>query len=300
MKALDVDWIAVDWGTSHVRAWALDQGGAVLGRAASDQGMSGLKPTEYQPALVNMVQAWLSDRTTPVIACGMVGARQGWIEAAYLHAPCAPQVADRFVQAPSSDARLQVWITPGVAQADPADVMRGEETQIAGFLTNRPDFQGMICLPGTHAKWVAVADGQIQHFTTAMTGEVFALLADQSVLRHTAGQGWNDGAFADAVRQSHADPDALMARLFSVRAEALLADPAPGAARARLSGLLIGAEIAAVQATGHIVLLGDQTLSRHYETALQELGLTTEVVDIEATTLDGLRHAKALLDRSGQ
>ena len=288
------DWIAVDWGTSHVRAWAMAGDGSVQGAAQSDQGMAGLDRAGFEPALLDLIGDWVPDDGVPIVACGMVGARQGWIEAPYLQTPCAP-LAGGFVQPAVDDPRLRIWIAPGVSQSDPADVMRGEETQIAGFVAARPKFQGVLCLPGTHAKWVTIAEGQIQHFSTAMTGEVFALLAEQSVLRHTAGEGWDDDAFAAAVREAYADPSALIARLFSVRAGALLSDPVPGAARARLSGLLIGAEIAAARPVGNVVLLGDAALSGRYRTALTCVGLEADVVDGEAATLDGLRRAKDLV-----
>jgi len=131
------DWIAVDWGTSHLRAWAMGPGGAVLGKAESADGMGGLRPAEFEPALLRLVESWLGTGTTPVIACGMVGAKQGWAEAPYRPVPCKPGAATPI--APNvTDPRIALHILPGISQDSPADVMRGEETQVAGILYETP------------------------------------------------------------------------------------------------------------------------------------------------------------------
>ena len=173
------DWIAVDWGTTNVRAWGLTSDGVVSCEASSSKGMGRLKPAEFESALLELVGSWLpQERRTSVLACGMVGARQGWIEAPYRQAPCAPVRAGEVVHPPTGDARLYVAILPGVSQTQPhADVMRGEETQIAGFLSERSHFDGVICLPGTHTKWVRIHAGEIVRFQTFMTGELFDLLS---------------------------------------------------------------------------------------------------------------------------
>ena len=137
MKA---DWIAVDWGTSNLRAWAMGASG-VLDHGESHEGMGTLSRDGFEPALLRVVSPWLQDgRVMPVIACGMVGARQGWIEAVYRAVPCSPVSAAQMTVAPTSDSRIRVHIAPGLSQDRPADVMRGEETQIAGALALNPGF----------------------------------------------------------------------------------------------------------------------------------------------------------------
>ena len=143
------DWIAADWGTTHLRVWAMS-GASQTDAAGSDRGMGKLAPDQFEPALLDLIAPWLGDGVTPVIACGMVGARQGWTEAGYGRVPCGALDAAP-VRAPTADPRLAVWILPGLSQADPPDVMRGEETQIAGFLSLNPGFDGVICLPGTYS-----------------------------------------------------------------------------------------------------------------------------------------------------
>ncbi len=135
--AVTPDWIAVDWGTSNLRAWAM-QGGRTLAEAVSDEGMGKLTREGFEPALLRLVGPWLGAGPMTVIACGMVGSRQGWHEAPYRTVPCPPVDPAGLVAAPVQDARLRVWLAPGLRQMQPADVMRGEETQIAGALALSP------------------------------------------------------------------------------------------------------------------------------------------------------------------
>ncbi|MEO1000289.1 MAG: 2-dehydro-3-deoxygalactonokinase, partial [Pseudomonadota bacterium] len=230
-------WIAADWGTTHLRVWAMGPEGAGEARQSAD-GMAGLAPGDFAPALARLTEGW---GEVPVIACGMVGAREGWREAPYRPVPCTP------LDPASSVTVGRVRILPGLSQAQPADVMRGEETLIAGLLADAPDFDGVLCFPGTHTKWVHVSAGEVVSFRTVMTGELFALLAERSVLRHVVGEEIDWDAFEAAVGEGQGAPGEVTARLFSLRARHLLEGPAPAAARARLSGLLIGAELTAVR-----------------------------------------------------
>jgi 2-dehydro-3-deoxygalactonokinase len=216
------EWIAVDWGTTHLRAYAM-QGNRAVAELASDDGMARLAPDQFEAALLHLVSSWLSG-PVEVVACGMVGSRQGWLEAPYRAVPCLPLDPAALVRVPTQDARLRVAIVPGLKQPHPADVMRGEETQIAGALALMPGFDGVLCLPGTHSKWVHVSAGEVVSFQTCMTGEMFALLSRQSVLRHgMAGDGWDDAAFDAALSDALSRPERLGARLFALRAEGLLA-----------------------------------------------------------------------------
>lgn len=286
-----MDWIAVDWGTTHMRSWLMGPEG--VGLLQSDKGMGRLNAEEFEPALLALVGAYLQGRT-PVIACGMVGARQGWIEAGYVNVPCAPPGLEQATTAPANDPRLNVQILPGIRQDSPADVMRGEETQIAGFLARSPDYDGVVCLPGTHTKWVHISAGEIVSFQTVMTGELFALLSTQSVLRHSIGDGWSDSAFAVAVSDAMSHPQSITAKLFNLRAENLLHDLPPTVARARLSGLLIGIELAATRPywLGRAVaLVGEPSLTAVYAAALGTTGLTPTEHFGDEMTLAGLTAA---------
>jgi len=297
------EWIAVDWGTSNLRAWAMGSEG-VLDHATSPEGMGKLARAEFEPALLRLIAAWLVAGQMPVIACGMVGSRQGWHEAPYRTTPCTPVAAGTLVMVPTKDRRLQMMIAPGLKQITPADVMRGEETQIAGALAVLPGFDGVICLPGTHSKWVHISAGEVVSFQTFLTGEMFALLSEHSVLRHgMADGGWQDDAFDQGVADALSHPEKIAARLFTLRAEGLIAGLSSGFARARLSGLLIGIELAAAKPywLGRpVVLVGTPALSLNYARALAAQGLIADQLDATACTLSGLATARAPLKKAAE
>ncbi|MEM8578293.1 MAG: 2-dehydro-3-deoxygalactonokinase [Pseudomonadota bacterium] len=280
-------WLAVDWGTSTLRLWPEGRAAAVR---VSDKGMNALSPAGFAPTLTEL--AGDLGVTGPVIACGMLGARQGWAEAPYVPVPCAPPGvgAARMVTA----GNLRVHILPGVKQARPADVMRGEETQIAGFLALNPGWDGVVCLPGTHTKWAHLSAGEIVSFQTFLTGEMFALLAERSILRHTLGAGHDASAFDAAVADGMSRPAGVAAQLFRLRAEALLEDLPGDAARARLSGLLIGAELAAAKPYWlgqQVAVIGDGTMADNYAAALAAQGAAPTRAGAQDVTLAGLRAA---------
>ena len=285
-----IKWIAVDWGTSNLRAWAMAEDGP-LAEAMSDDGMGKLTPEAFEPALLRLITPWLGPETTPVLACGMVGARQGWREAAYRAVPCTPVGATGVLTVRTLDPRISVKIAPGLSQSRPADVMRGEETQIAGALALHSGFDGVLCLPGTHSKWVHVSAGEVVSFQTFMTGELFALLSTQSVLRHGMASGWDDAAFDEGLADALSRPDRIAAKLFALRAEGLLHGLTPAQARARLSGLLIGIELAAAKPYWlgrHVKLICTPALAANYARALASQGITAQSLDATACTLAGL------------
>ena len=290
---ITADWLALDWGTTNLRAWAMGRDGAILAHATSDKGMGKLTPVGYETALLDLTRDWCAGPIT-ALACGMVGARQGWIEAPYATTPCSP-TPTAFIQAPTTTPGLTVNIIPGIRQNAPADVMRGEETQIAGFIALNPGWDGVLCLPGTHSKWVHISAGEVVSFQTVMTGELFALIGSQSVLRHTVGtEGWDDDAFTQALSETLSRPERMIGRLFSLRAEHLLHGLDGATARARLSGLLIGAELAATRAYWlgqNIAVIGVGTLSRLYIAALAQQSVTAMQADNDSVTLAGLTAA---------
>lgn len=287
-----MDWIAVDWGTSNLRAWAM-RGREMRAEAVSDRGMGGLAPDQFEDALLALIGDWPG--RADVIACGMVGARQGWIEAPYAMTPC-PARPGALVEAPTRSPGLRVRIVPGVAQDRPADVMRGEETQIAGFLHLNPGWDGTLCLPGTHTKWVQLSAGEIVSFRTFMTGEMFAALGAHTVLRHSlTGEGTDDESFAQAVAEGMAAPAQLAQRLFAIRAEGLLHGLAPAQARGRLSGLLLGAELQAARGWwlgADIAIVGNDALARRYRAALAAQGAAPGIADSDTVTRAGLIAAR--------
>lgn len=287
---------AVDWGTTNLRVTVLSDAGAVLDKRESAKGMGSLTRDEFEPALLELIGDYLTEGVVlPVLCCGMVGAKQGWVEAPYAKAPCKASGGADPVQAPVKDPRMQVWILPGVSQSAPADVMRGEETQIAGFLSQFPKFDGVICLPGTHSKWVRISAEEIVSFQTFMTGEMFSLLAQNSVLKHSlTTEAMDLPAFQEAVSDAMGRPQSVAAKLFGIRAEGLVNDLAPEVARARLSGYLLGLELAAARPYWlgmDIVLIGDPALCELYKEALSAQGAPVRVQNGAGLSVAGLSAA---------
>lgn len=294
---MKTEWIAVDWGTTNLRAFAMGRDG-VLAQATSEDGMGRLDRDGFEPALLRLVGPWLTEGgVTEVVACGMVGSRQGWHEAPYRAVPCAPLDPASLVTAPTKDPRIKVRLVPGLKQAAPADVMRGEETQIAGALALLPGFDGVVCLPGTHSKWAHLSAGEVVSFQTYMTGEMFALLSQASVLRHgMQGDGWDDAAFDAGVSDALARPERIGAKLFGLRAEGLISGLPAAAARARLSGLLIGMELAGARPywLGQAVaIVGSEGISASYARALKGLGVEARLVKGGEAVLAGLAATRA-------
>ena len=293
-----INWIAVDWGSTQLRAYAMDHNNELMQEKVSADGMGGLTPKAFEPTLLALIDNWLplsTQNPITIIACGMVGARQGWQEAPYLQAPCYPTSTQEMISVETNDQRISVKILAGVCQMNPADIMRGEETQIAGLMRNDPTANGTICLPGTHSKWVSLKDGKIQQFATYMTGEVFSLLSDQSMLRHTVGSDdWNEAAFLEGVTSSVENPQDLLSNCFRLRAQDLLHELPAASARSTLSGLIIGAELAGAKQywQGQTVdLIGELKLSFLYSSALKSLGIPSHVYNPKTLTLYGLAKA---------
>ncbi len=298
-NAKQANWIAVDWGTSKLRVWAMNENRPIA-EVSTDDGMGALKRSEFEPVLTAVVEPWLVAGTMPIIACGMVGSLQGWVEAPYLTTPTKP-LNGNLARAGSRDPRLSVHVIPGIKQLEPPDVMRGEETQIAGFLKADPDFDGVLCLPGTHTKWVQISAGEIVSFRTFMTGEVFDLMSTNSVLRHSVRGGWDTAAFAAAIEDAIARPETLAASMFKIRADDLLNGTPPSKSRSRLSGLLIGAELAAARTYWlgqRIALIGNEKLVQLYAAALDLQGAPAKNIDATTATLVGLGVAREFIQET--
>lgn len=282
-------WIAVDWGTTNLRMWLMD-GDTAIEKRCSDRGMSSVSGPQFRETFDDLAGDW-TDLADTAVACGMVGSRQGWVEAKYCQVPCPP-LSNGFVVA---EGQIPVHVISGLCQRDPDDVMRGEETQIAGFLTDRPNWTGALCLPGTHTKWALIQNGQVTSFRTSMTGDVFAAMTSATVLQHsTATKGWDNAAFVDGMDLGYERPQTLLADLFSIRARNLLSGDTAEASRARLSGMLIGAELAGMTdliAGDTVALIGDGPVADLYDQALSRIGKTVIQTDNDTCTLRGLTTA---------
>lgn len=286
------DIVLVDWGTSSLRVWAMDRHGAILGTRRSERGMGRLAPEDFASELQANLAALNVADDVPVLICGMAGAAQGWQEARYIDLPCdLAALAGAAIQVCGQDRDIR--ILPGMAQRGNArpDVMRGEETILYGLVSQGID-TGLVCLPGTHAKWARLDASRLTAFHTLMTGEIFALLARQSILHHTvADSDWSDEDFADAAAEAYAAPTQALSGLFALRAGPLLFGKDSPAGTARLSGLLIGAELA-IGLEAHdgepLILAAAEGAARRYNLACQRLRIASRQVDAEVAVRNGL------------
>jgi 2-dehydro-3-deoxygalactonokinase len=296
-----VEWVAVDWGTSNLRAWGIDSAGGTVFARSSPEGMGRLTREDY-PGVLGGLLSGLVERPTDVLVCGMAGARQGWMEAPYVEVPAALSALGRFAVTPQMhSSQFSVRILPGLCQRSigAEDVMRGEETQLLGLTVLRPGYSGPVLMPGTHCKWVTVDAGRIERFESAMTGEIFDVMGHHSVLRHslvgeTSGPASEDGLMA-GLEAGLEDPGRLTSLLFKTRAAALLSARGPDWCSGYLSGVLVGAEVGGHRSwfgTGVVPLIGSDRLNHLYAAALRMAGAAGEAMDATAATLAGLAEAR--------
>jgi len=303
MIDIKAKWIAADWGTTHMRAWAIGEEDNVLAFRESNEGMKDLQQNEFEPVLLRLIESWLDDtKVTAVMACGMVGAKQGWVETPYLKTPCVPIDINQLTTTNTHDKRIKVHLVPGVMQNHPADIMRGEETQIAGFIYKNRDFDGVVCLPGTHAKWVNIKAGKISSFKTFMTGELFGVISNHTLIRHsTSIKGWNQESFEKGIHEGFNNPGLIASNLFSLRAESIVNNLDRDQARSTLSGLLLGLELNGAQSfwkDSNVTLIGSELLSNNYHQGLKILGGQSQLFSLETATLSGLSSAYRELNSS--
>ncbi|HEY0198191.1 MAG TPA: 2-dehydro-3-deoxygalactonokinase [Rhodanobacter sp.] len=302
--------IGLDWGTSRLRAMLFDGGGAVHETRNRPWGIRHLPEGGFDAALASICEGWPS---APVLAAGMVGSRQGWREVGYIDTPAdIGALAASIVGVRSADGR-RVGIIPGVRDALSVDVMRGEETQVIGALASRPELAGHmhLLLPGTHSKWIEVRDGRIVRLATMMTGELYAVLREHSILGagvpDTIGSNLDTDAFDAGVRAARDSAAAgALTKLFSTRALMLDGQLALDAVPDYLSGLLIGEELRAGLASGWLpgdaapLLVGDESLCARYSRAAVAFNLAEPgtVLDASARGLWRIGRAAALIGQT--
>ncbi|MBB3608470.1 2-dehydro-3-deoxygalactonokinase [Rhizobium sp. BK602] len=293
-------YVAVDWGTSSFRLWLIAEDGSILGERRSGEGMTTAAQTGFAQVLQSHLAALAAPDDIPVIVCGMAGARQGWVEAGYIDTPASLSAILTGAVSVPGQAR-DVRILPGLAQRDrhAPDVMRGEETQLLGAIAAESKGEQIVCMPGTHSKWVRVVDGQVTGFSTFMTGELFDVITKHSILSHAvagaADQPADSASFEAAIKAAFARPALATNLLFTARAGQLLHGLTAAGAQALISGTLIGAEIAgALSSAGQgaaITLVASGRLQALYEDAFRILSLPFATVDADAAVRRGLSAA---------
>lgn len=296
-------YVAVDWGTSSFRLWLVDRDGEVLAERRSAEGMLAAAGNGFPAVLQAHLAAVGAPDHLPVLVCGMAGAKTGWVEAGYVDTPAPLEaVLKQAVRVPG-EAR-DIRILPGIAQRDAAapDVMRGEETQLLGSLGLEAAGEALVCMPGTHSKWVRVRGGSVERFSTFMTGELFSAVSRETILSlAVAGADEADdvASFKAAVKAAYAAPAFAANLLFTARSRQLLFGGTPNAARETLSGTLIGAELAAglssaVPRAG-VTLIASGRLAALYRHAFDALSVMVQPLDADEAVRRGLSMAAAAI-----
>ena len=265
-------WIAVDWGTSSFRAY-LVQNNQVIDNIISKDGMKFIKQIDFETIFIKLIEKWLiKGQLIQVLASGMLGARQGWFEAPYEIAPCNLKNIN-FISPIVNDQRFTLKIFSGISQINEPDVMRGEETQVAGFFYDNPSFKGSICLPGTHSKWIKVDNSYIEKFKTFMTGELFEVISKYTVLKHSIlSEDIDKNEFVKSVDIILKNPENIGSALFQLRADDLINSQGNIIYQSRLSGYLLGLELlgsAEFWENKNIVLIGNKVLVELYSFVLK-------------------------------
>ena len=281
--------VGVDWGTSSLRAARIGADGRATEERQATRGILTVPAGDFPAALQATCGDWLAAPDTLCLVSGMAGSRQGWHEAPYC--PCPAGFAEL--------TRALAWIAPGRIAIVPGlscehdgvpDVMRGEEVQVFGALALQGGDPGLFVLPGTHSKWVRVEAGRVAGFTTCMSGEVYGLLRQHSILARTlpaADGALQREAFLQGVRQAGRQ-GSLLASAFSARTLALFGRMEGEALASYLSGLVIGEELRLYAADGlasadPVVLVGSPALTQRYQLGLAEFGINAACLGAEAT-----------------
>jgi len=287
-------WIALDWGTSNFRAYLIDNN-HVIDQVSTDEGMKFVDQKEFENILIKNISTWNNKFDIKmVIASGMVGAKQGWIEVPYINAPCDIRNLNFKTLKILDD--IYIHILSGVSQFNPSDVMRGEETQIAGFLLNNIDFNGSICLPGTHSKWVEIRNNNITKFKTFMTGELFEIISKNSVLIHSVeAEKIDKMELLKSVDKIIQNPELFSNALFQLRADDLINSKGPTIYKSRLSGYLLAIELLGSMEfwkNNDIVLIGNPDLTEMYQYVLNKKVKSIKKFLSSDMVLKGLKNFK--------
>jgi 2-dehydro-3-deoxygalactonokinase len=293
--------IAGDWGTSRLRLFLCDTRGHVLARGEGE----GASVPDCGGRFAAAVVAWdKAHGVLPAVLSGMVGSTIGWKEVPYLKCPARPGAIAGAALRFETGGRA-IAILPGLSctgKTGAPDVMRGEETQISGALRLRPELskgRHILCMPGTHVKWVVVEDGAVVQFQTALSGELFELVRRHSVLARDSGEvDAQSPAFAQGLDFARANEDAdLLHLLFSTRSRVVTGQMPKADAASYLSGLMLGKDIGSARSLldlkGPVQLICTPSLAALYAKVLQAYDLTSAVIDGDEAALAGLVHAHA-------
>ena len=291
-------WIAIDWGTTNFRAFLMNQAQRV-DQINHPCGLLSVENAQFGPTLYAMLQPWLEQYgKLPVVMAGMVGSQQGWHEVPYAPQPCGASDLLARTHAFTTSWGSPAWIIPGVSGTShfgQPDVMRGEEVQLLGLCQLHPATHHLALLPGTHSKHAQLVEGKISVFSTFMTGEIFSLLSQRSLLGKVLPEQQEDNAAYLLGVQTALRGAPFTHLIFSARTRRLAGEIATSHVHSYLSGLTIGHELLAIPAGQQAWVVGSPALTARYQLAASLMDLQLTPVNGDDCFIRGLSHLFSLI-----
>ena len=278
-----------------MRYWVLNrEDGKLINEKSVPLGIKFIKQKNFENILVNELQDYLSEKLIiDILCCGMIGSKQGWKESGYFSVPFTPEFYKKLLFINTKNKKLNVYIVPGLKQKNPPDVMRGEETQALGIIKKYKNFDGVVCFTGTHSKWLQIVNNEIISFETFMTGELFEIISQYSILKNSISTKKIDVHLAtEYALIAFSDPHKYSKNLFELRAKNLIDNLNSKEVLSCLSGLTIGLEIAGSRKYwlgNEVTLVGSSPMVDIYDLILTKQNIATKIHDSKNLSLIGLK-----------
>ena len=284
------DWIAIDWGTTNFRAWLIKDD-KIVKEINKPHGIRNIPNQNFENILIKNIKLQKNNKKKiKIISCGMIGSKQGWHDTGYEKKINLKK--NNLVKIKTKNKNIDFYIVKGLSQNNPYDVMRGEETQILGFLKNNKFFSGFICLPGTHSKWIKIIRGKLINFKTYMTGELFEIITTNSILKHSIEEKKiNSKIFRNSIIKSQKNNFNFFDHLFEFRSRKLLSKN-KFYPRSELIAYLIGNEIKSNIKNiknSKVIIIGSNYNSKLYSRAMKSLKIKNTIIDSKNITITGLK-----------
>ena len=286
----EIDWIAIDWGTTNFRAWII-KNNKILKEINRPHGIKNIPNKNFEDILnKNIKIPKKNNRKIKIISCGMIGSKQGWLDTGY--EKNLNLTKNNLVKVKTKNKNIDFYIVKGLSQKQPYDVIRGEETQVLGYLESDKKFSGFICLPGTHSKWIKITKGKLINFKTYMTGELFEIISRNSILKYSINdKKINLKIFKNSVLLSQKKYFNLFEYLFEFRSRSLLTKK-KYYPKSELLAYLIGNEIKSninKLRNFKVIIIGSDYNSKLYSQAMQILKIDNKIINSKNITINGLR-----------
>ena len=286
----EIDWIAIDWGTTNFRAWII-KNNKILKEINRPHGIKNIPNKNFEDILnKNIKIPKKNNRKIKIISCGMIGSKQGWLDTGY--EKNLNLTKNNLVKVKTKNKNIDFYIVKGLSQKQPYDVIRGEETQVLGYLESDKKFSGFICLPGTHSKWIKITKGKLINFKTYMTGELFEIISRNSILKYSINdKKINLKIFKNSVILSQKKYFNLFDYLFEFRSRSLLTKK-KYYPKSELLAYLIGNEIKSNinnLRNFKVIIIGSDYNSKLYSQAMQILKIDNKIINSKNVTINGLR-----------